>query len=85
MAPVRHASVFRLEICYKLPRLSAWGRAMSDVAYYQRREQEERDLAAAAKSPEIRAIHETLAQKYAELARHEMPPAGATTSQQLSA
>ena len=47
---------------------------MSDVAYYLRREQEERALAKAARSPEIRAIHGLLADKYAELARLDMPP-----------
>ena len=67
-----------------IPRLNAWGRAMGDVAYYLRREQEERELAAAASDPQIRAIHEILAQKYAELARREMPPPSESTSQRLS-
>jgi len=57
---------------------------MGDVSYYLRREQEERNLAAAAKDPAIGAIHETLAQKYAELARRAMPPPGAFKGQQLS-
>jgi hypothetical protein len=57
---------------------------MGDVPYYLRREQEERGLAAAAKDPAIRAIHETLARKYAELARREMPPPGAAARQGLS-
>ena len=80
-----HKVAFWLEICYEMPVLSAWGRAMSDVAYYLRREQEERALAAAAQSPDIRAIHETLAQKYAELAVRGLPPAAASSNQQLSA
>lgn len=58
---------------------------MSDVEYYLRREQEERELAGAAKSSDIRAIHETLAQKYAELARRELPPPRIHTGQQSSA
>jgi hypothetical protein len=58
---------------------------MSDVEYYLRREQEERGLALAARSPEIRAIHETLAQKYADLARAQMPRPEARPGQRLSA
>ena len=57
---------------------------MSDVEYYLRREQAERDLAEAASDPAIRAIHETLAEKYAELARREMPPPS-TIPNQISA
>jgi hypothetical protein len=53
---------------------------MSDVAYYLRREREEAALADAAKDPSIRAIHTTLAHKYAELARRESP-CGATVTQ----
>jgi uncharacterized protein YunC (DUF1805 family) len=45
---------------------------MSDAEYYLWREQEERALAAAAKIPGIRTIHETLAVKYAELAQREL-------------
>jgi hypothetical protein len=45
---------------------------MSDVDYYRQREQAEKDLAAAATDPAIRAIHETLAGKYAELAHREL-------------
>jgi hypothetical protein len=58
---------------------------MSDVSYYLRREQEERALVEAATDPQIRAIHETLAQNYAELARRAMPPSSASASQGLSA
>jgi len=54
---------------------------MGDVAYYLRREQEERDLAKGATDPTIRAIHETLARKYADLARPDMPPPAGTASQ----
>ena len=57
---------------------------MGDVAYYLRREQEERDLAGAATDPAIRAIHHTLAGKYAALARREMPPRGAVDGERLS-
>jgi hypothetical protein len=56
---------------------------MSDVAYYLLREQQETALADAAKDPSIRAIHLTLAHKYAELARKEGP--GGATVTQLSA
>ena len=45
---------------------------MSDVAYYLRREQAERELAEAARDPAVRAIHETLAGKYGELAHREL-------------
>jgi hypothetical protein len=55
---------------------------MSDVAYYLQREQAEMALADAAKDPAIRAIHITLAQKYAELTRKESP--GGATLTQLS-
>ena len=44
---------------------------MSDAAYYAHREQAERALAKAAKDPQIRTIHETLAGKYADLAKRE--------------
>ena len=47
---------------------------MSDEGYYARREREERALASSAKTPEIRAIHQTLADKYAELAMPEVWP-----------
>ena len=57
---------------------------MGDVAYYLRREQEERDLAGAATDPAIRAIHHTLAGKYAELARREMPPPGPVGGRRLA-
>ncbi len=58
---------------------------MSDVQYYLYREQEERALAAAAKTAEIRAIHETLARKYAELGWQETPSPAAPMSERLSA
>lgn len=44
---------------------------MSGVEYYQRRELDEIDLAAAAEDPKIRALHENMARKYAQLARQE--------------
>ena len=46
---------------------------MSDKEYYLRRAQAERDLAAMTMSPEIRAIHEMLADRYGELARQDEP------------
>jgi hypothetical protein len=47
---------------------------MSDAEYYAQRERDERALAAIAKTPEIRAIHNSLADKYAELARRDAGP-----------
>jgi hypothetical protein len=44
---------------------------MSNVEYYLHREQAEWHLADTARDPGIRAIHQTLAEKYAELARIE--------------
>jgi hypothetical protein len=44
---------------------------MSNVEYYRLREQEERVMARSAKTPAIRAIHETMADEYAALARNE--------------
>ena len=42
--------------------------------YYARREQQERELAAAALDPTIKAIHLDLAERYAALARPEPKP-----------
>ena len=47
---------------------------MSDTAYYAQREQDERALAEAAADPQIRAIHLTLADKYAEEVRSRAFP-----------
>ena len=41
---------------------------LNDVSFYDRREQQERMLAARAESPVIRNIHLELAQSYVELA-----------------
>lgn len=57
---------------------------MGDVSFYLRHEQEERALAAKAKSPEIRAIHEKLAEGYADLARGA-PIFASGPSQRMSA
>ena len=46
-----------------------------DTAYYARREEQERALAAKASDPAIRAIHSAMADKYAELAKREIWPA----------
>ena len=49
---------------------------MSDLnqpSYYVRREQQERTLAAAAQSPEIRDIHIDMAERYACLTRAAEP------------
>jgi hypothetical protein len=46
-----------------------------DAAYYARREEQERALAAKAVDPAIRAIHCAMADKYAELARRGARPA----------
>ena len=44
---------------------------MGDIVFYLRREQDERDLAAKARDPDIRAIHQTMADQYAQLAQQE--------------
>jgi hypothetical protein len=52
------------------------GRRVSDLnqpAYYARREQQERALANAALSADIRAIHLELAEQYARLSREAEP------------
>ena len=44
---------------------------MSNAAYFAQREQAERALAKTAAAPNVRDIHLDLADRYAELARHE--------------
>ena len=39
---------------------------MGDERYYERREKQERAMAEQAKDPHIRALHEELADRYAE-------------------
>lgn len=40
---------------------------LNSISYYRGREQRERELAGAAKNPAIAAIHEEMADRYAEL------------------
>ena len=49
-----------------LRRDSGRGKAMGDERYYERREKQERAMAQAARDPHIRALHEELADRYAE-------------------
>lgn len=49
-------------------------RAMTDAAYYARRERAERDLAESAASAKVRDIHLAMAAKYAELVAANTAP-----------